>query len=197
MSYQKVQALLNKGISRPTLYQVIIPGVSRKVNDQLEFLVKQTRVPEVSSISVVASGHEAMGVVREQPVRVSYASPFSVTVISDRDYTVYKAMREWFDSCVQNSNPFFLSQSSANQRVNYYTTFVREITLKKLEMNVSDGDTEGYFQPFEVVFHNAYPIRVGEIGLSSESRDSRVEFSVEFAYETYTLDTIEQIVPVN
>ena len=195
MSYQKVQALLSKGISKPSLFQVIVPVNDRRVNNQLEFLCKQTRVPEVTSVSVVANGHEAMGVVREQPVRVSFASPFSITVVSDRDFIVYKAMREWFETTAQNANPFIFG-ASASQRINYYSTFVREITLKKLEMDGSSNGEPGYVAPFEVVFHNAYPIRVGEIGLSSESRDSFTEFQIDFAYETYTFDREERKVEV-
>ena len=198
MSYDKVTALLSKGVSRPALYQVMVPGITRQANDQLEFMCRETRVPEVTSVSITANGHEAMGVVREQPVRVSFASPFSISVISDRDYVVYKAMREWFDSTAQNANPFFLG-SGDSQRINYYREFVRDITLRKLELNGStnrEQDSEGYYSPFEIVFNNAYPIRIGEISLSSEARDAYVEFNIDFAYETYTFVPTDSTVGV-
>lgn len=215
MSYDKVKALLAKGISRPTLFQVMIPNITREANDQLEFLCKETRVPEVTADSIAVSGHEAMGVVREQPTRITYSSPFSITVISDRDYTVYKALREWFDSLAVNANPFALQLpediaritpfvSGNNQRINYYNSIVRNITLKKLEQNgltrpedARDTPANAMFKPFEVIFNNAYPIRIGDITLSSEQYDSRVEFKVDFAYETYTLDTRTEIVRPN
>ena len=113
---------------------------------------------------------------------IEFGKPFSITVISDRDYTVYKEMREWFESLAQNSNPNLLGGTGQTQRINYYSDITRSITLKKLEQN---GD-QRYYQPFEIIFERAYPINIGEIQLNSESVDSRVEFTVDFTYETYT-----------
>ena len=105
MSYQAVKAILAKGISRPTLFQVIIPGIGRQAQDQLTFLCKSASVPEISTDTIVVNGHDALGVTREQATMVTYAKPFQITVISDRDYTVYKEMRAWFDTLIQNANP--------------------------------------------------------------------------------------------
>ncbi len=180
MSYQSVKALLSKGISRPTLFQVIMP-VGRQANDQLEFLCKTATVPEVAADTIAVNGQEALGVVREQVALITYAKPFSITVISDRDYIVYKEMRRWFDSLSKNANPNRAALGSS-QRPSYYDTVTRTITLKKLEQ---DGG-EKYYQPFQIDFNKAYPIRIGEIGLDSESTDSKVEFQIDFTYETYT-----------
>ena len=184
MSYQAVKAILAKGISRPTLFQVIMP-IGRLANDQLEFMCKTAAVPEVSVDTIVVNGHESQGVVREQATMVTYAKPFQITVISDRDYTVYKAMREWFDTLAENANPFSRESllSGDSQRVNYYNSVTKQITLRKLEQN----GKQGYHQPFEVEFNNAYPIRIGELQLDTESTDSRMEFTVSFTYETYTM----------
>ena len=54
MSYQSVKSLLSKGVSRPTLFQVLIPGISRGAQDQLTFLCKSASIPEVA----VISGHK-------------------------------------------------------------------------------------------------------------------------------------------
>ena len=182
MSYQAVQALLSKGISRPTLFQVIMPVVSDGANRQLDFLCKEASVPQVGVSTITANGHEALGVVREQPTFVEYAKPFSITVISDRDYTVYKELRRWFNLIAQNANPNVTALNGKSQRVNYFDTFARTITLKKLEQN---GD-QRYYQPFQIDFDKAYPVNIGEIGLSSEAYDGKVEFQVDFTYETYT-----------
>ncbi len=181
MSYQAVQALLSKGISRPTLFQVIMP-VSFGANRQLDFLCKEASVPQVAVSTIAVNGHESLGVVREQPSFVEYAKPFSITVISDRDYIVYKEMRRWFDTIAQNANPNLIGSSGQSQRVNYFDTFAKTITLKKLEQN---GD-QRYYQPFESNFNKAYPDNIGDITLSSEAYDGKVEFSVDFTYETYT-----------
>ena len=188
MSYQAVKALLAKGISRPTLFQVLIPDLRRETQDQLTFMCKAAAVPEVAVDTVLVNGHEAMGVVREQPTIVTYSKPFQITVIADRDYTVYKEMREWFDTISLNANPFsrFVPSASGNsQRINYYNSFTKQITLKKLEQN---GEQD-FDSPFEVEFNKAYPIRIGELALDTESRDSYMEFTVSFTYETYTMNS--------
>ena len=189
MSYNSVRALLQKGISRPTLFQVIMP-IGRLAQDQLTFLCKTASVPEVAVDTIAVNGHESLGVVREQATLVTYSKPFSITVISDRDYTVYKEMRKWFDTLAKNANPnerglggFAVTGSS--QRMNYFDAVTRQITLKKLEQN---GE-QGYDQPFEVEFNNAYPIRLGSLDLDTESFDNKMEFTVDFTYETYSIDT--------
>lgn len=181
MSYQSVKALLSRGISRPTLFQVIMP-IGRGANDQLEFLCKSASVPETAADTIAVNGQDALGVVREQVALITYAKPFSITVISDRDYTVYKEMRKWFETLSKNANPQTSLVDGASQRPAYYDSVTRKITLKKLEQ---DGG-EQYYEPFQVDFNKAYPVRIGEISLDSENKDSFVEFQVDFTYETYT-----------
>ena len=85
MSYSTVKALLKNGVSRPTLYKVSMPLRSAKAqnaNEQLEFLVKSTAVPQVAVTTLASNGHLAMGVVQNTPARVEFAKPFSITVIS-------------------------------------------------------------------------------------------------------------------
>ena len=96
MSYEAVKSLLNRGgVARPTLYRVIVPTFkvgTQEVNDQLEFLCSATAVPEVSVNTVTALGQDAQGVVRESPSNVIFGKPFTMTVISDTDYIVYKGL---------------------------------------------------------------------------------------------------------
>ena len=191
MSYSSVQAILSRGISRPTLYEVVMPlGVGGEAaREQLRFLCNRTAVPEATAATIAVNGHEAMGVTREQPTMVQFSSPFSVTVIADRDYTVYKAMRRWFETLGTNVNPNVIGGlGGASQRVAYYDTFKRNITLRKLELQggQTTQDPPRYMEPFSIEFNNAFPVRIGEISLSSEEQDSRVEFQIDFAYETYT-----------
>ena len=182
MSYQSVKALLSKGISRPTLFQVIVPGITRQATDQLEFLCKTASVPEVASEGMAVLGQDALGVTREQTILITFAKPFSITVVSDRDYTVYKEMRKWFETLSKNANPNKIGSTGSSQRPAYYDSITRQITLKKLEQ----AGGEEYFEPFQIDFNKAYPVRIGEISLDSESQDAFVEFQVDFTYETYT-----------
>ena len=177
MSYTRVQALLDKSISRPTLFQMIIP-IGARANDQLEFMCKTATVPEIRMNTIAVNGHEAMGVVREQGTQVVYGNPFSITVISDRDYIVYDAIRAWFHSMAVNANPVL----GGSQKISYYDTIKRSMTLIKLEQ----GGDQNYIQPFRIRFNNAFPVAIGEIQLDTSSENSYVEYTIDFAYETYT-----------
>ena len=196
MSYDAVRALLDRGVSRPTLYEVTITWPldigGRESNRQLEFLCKQTAVPPTALNTIAVPGHEAMGVTREQPTVVTFSSPFTITVISDRDYTVYKDIKRWFDVIAQNANPNnpVFGNAGTSQRMNYYETFVRQITLRKLELQGGRGTREAnsYSEPFRIEFNNCFPVRLGELSLASDATDSAMEFSVDFSYETYTFD---------
>ena len=70
----------------------------------------------------------------------------------------------------------------------YYDTFKRQITLIKLEQQGGRGTREAnsYSEPFRIEFNNAFPVRLGELSLASDATDSKMEFTVDFAYETYT-----------
>ena len=191
MSYDAVKSILSRGISKPTLYQVVVPlnPGDQNARRQLEFLCKNTAVPEAVANTIVVNGHEAMGVTREQPTFIQFSSPFSITVIADRDYTVYKAMRNWFETMGTNLNPN-VGINGTSQRIAYYNTFKRTIELKKLEPQGGKGTREAnsFVEPFRVKFNNAFPVRIGEIALASDATDSMVEFQIDFAYETYTFD---------
>lgn len=194
-SYSSIQSILSAGISRPTLYRVVVPLNDRAADDQISFLCKQTAVPSANAMTIAANGHDALGVVREQPTRIVYSNPFSMTIISDRDYTVYKAMRKWFETLCSNggANPDLVAGfSGKSQRINYFNDIARTITLTKLEQNskYTRGQRTGdYYVPFQINFNNAFPVNIGELVLDSSSQDTAMEFRVDFAYETYTFIT--------
>ena len=166
-SYNSVKALLSRGISRPSLYEVLVPlGIGGlNAQEQLRFLCSKTAVPPVSVNTIAVNGHEAMGVTREQPTFVQFTSPFSITVISDRDYTVYKALKRWLDTVATNANPNRIGGvNGQSQRISYYDTFRRNIILKKLEQQGGRGTREpnSYSEPFRIEFNNAFPVNIGE-----------------------------------
>ena len=197
-SIDQVKAVISNGISRPTLFRLIIPGISTPAQDQLSVLCKTAKVPEISLSSIAVNGQDSQGVTREQPARVVYANPFTITVIADRDYTVYDALREWFQTSSLNSNPFVVEpdegivSTSQNQKIGYYDSLVRNLILEKLEymsreeLDKKKEEDEIYFSPFRVQFNNAHIARIGELGLDSQMTDTMMEFTVDFAYETYS-----------
>ena len=181
MSYSSIKALLSKGVSRPTMYQVIIPRIGFESNRQIELLCKATRVPEMSVTTINANGQDAQGVVRQSPAHMTFSQPFSCTIISDRDYIVYKAVKAWMSSITTNGNPIS-GGAQAAQKADYYNSITETITLRKLENN-GEGTM---MSPFAVNFNNAYPVRMGELSLGSDQYDTFMEFQVDFYYETYT-----------
>ena len=190
MSYEQARALLDRGVSRPTLYSVEMPfNVPRRTSDYLKFFCNTTAIPSVTHQTTVANGHEFQGVSREQPIAVVYGKPFTITVIENSEFSVYKDLRAWFDSCAQNSNP---QQNARSQRMNYYSTFVQDMTLTKLEQpgntTIGTGGLDGEFnKPLKVTFFNAYPVAMGRIALSSDAVDTATTYDISFTYETYNV----------
>lgn len=189
MSYVAAMSLLHRGIARPTLYNISIPGIGTDANSQLNFFCKATTVPGVSVETVAAAGQEFHGIVREQPTSVIYEKPFTITVISDKDHIVYRAMRQWFNQSALNSN----QDQGRNQRMTYYNNLVRDFTLSKMEqpahsITTSNGgmSIENYDIPFRVQFINAYIVSIGAISLGSDQFNGMVEFDVSFTYESHS-----------
>ena len=197
MSYHTAAALLDRGPSRPTLYSVRIPGISGYTNRYLGFYCQVTAIPEVRIDTVLANGHENMGIVREQPTNVIYGKPFEMTVIENPRFSVYKEMRNWLDSTTFNANQNGnLLGFGRSQRQQYYNTFVRDMELRKLEQgwqNMADQpddeffDDYGYDNPLTVKFINAYPISISAIQLGSEMNDLSTTFTISFTYESYNV----------
>jgi hypothetical protein len=182
MSYEQARALMEKGVSRPTLYEVQLPGkVNRRTSEYLKFFCNSTAIPSISLQTVAANGHENQGIVREQPIAVVYGKPFVMTVIENSRFEVYKSIREWIDSTALNAN----QQRGRTQKMNYYNTFVSDMSLTKLE-NSTLGSF--YSRPLTVTFLNAYPVSIGQISLGSELIDTATTFDVSFTYESYTVN---------
>jgi len=190
MSYQSAKALLDKGVSRPTLFTLRLPSerVSSKTNDHLDIFCTVATIPEVRLDTVVVPGHENMGIVREQPTSVMFGKPFSITVIERTDYSTYSDIRKWLDLTAVNANQN--SRLGRSQRMNYYNTFVSDMDLLKLEYS-KDGNSDktGYEQVMRVNFINAYPINIGQISLNTETQNTYTTYNVDFTYESYSVTT--------
>ena len=186
---------MSKSVSRPTLYSVKMPSpvVSQQVNDYLNFFVKEVTIPEVRTQTIVANGHEYLGIVREQPTNILYGKPLTMTVIENSGFLVYKAMREWFDTLALNANQSG-GLGDRSLRISYYDTFTYDLEIEKLEQPDTISDVEGsdesnanYKKPITVRFINAYPVNVGQISLASDAIDTPTTFSLSFSYESYTV----------
>lgn len=211
MSYKDAQALLNRGVSRPTLYSLLLPnrfgvngagaadGIRTETNDYLQLFCKTVSVPESSISTTNANAHEYLGITREQPTNMIYGKPLSITVIENSEFSNYRDIRRWMDRTTQNANQGTNGRVGVgrNQRMQYYNTYVGDIQLIKLEFpegseRGSDGFDPAYVkeyrEAFRVHFINAYPINLGEIVMGSDMFDQMTEFKVDFTYESYHLD---------
>lgn len=195
MSYDAAAALLRTGPSRPTLFSVSMPQISGEVNDYLNFFCKATSIPSLSLETASLNGQTNMGIVRQQPLAMIYGKPFTMTVIENSDFTVYKAMREWIDLTTQNANQTgAFGFGGRSHRQNYYDTYTNDFTLTKLEQpdNITgvNGGTlnQNYKQPLKVTFLNAYPVEISSLGLDTSSQNTSMEFDINFTYESYTVE---------
>lgn len=205
------KALMNRGVSRPTLYSVKMPsrwgnadigrgGVDSTVNDYLDLFCKNIRVPEGRLDVIQANGHEHMGIARETPQNFIYGKPLSMTVIENSDFMIYKAMRNWIESTGVGVS--INQQRRRTIKMSYYDSFVGDIELYKYENpNIGKGKNSqvpeliedsrlnnyGYKVPIGWRFYNAYPIVIGSLDLASDATDAALEFSVDFTYESYSV----------
>ena len=199
MTFERAKVLLNRGLSRPSLFMVDIPAISTASNDYLKFFCKSTRIPEVSQETVGASGQGRTGIMRQQPTMITFGKPFAMTVIERSDFIVYKNMREWFEKTC----PPYNTLGNESQRMEYYDNFVYDMRLIKLELPYEAWDSrglqnsmdrgivnaDGYRQVLDVTFKNAYPTTIGDINFDTENRNSMTTFDISFNYESYHVQT--------
>ena len=112
-----------------------------------------------------------------------FGKPFTMNVIADSEFKVYKDLREWFNQSSTNASQG--SNANRSHRMNYYESFIEDMKLIKLEVG---GDGQEYKRVLTVNFINAFPIQIGNVDLSSENTNAVTEFQVQFAYESYNIE---------
>ena len=203
MSYERVKSLLDRGISRPTLYNVRLPvgpvGVDGFTHDYAGILCVSVNLPETRTNTITANGHEYQGIVRDQPTHIVFAKPLTLTLVADRDYTAYKSLMQWFGRTAAVGSPINLGGPPRFQRMEFHRLMKADITLDKLEFpegsrtfkneDISKGN---YNQRYKTVisfnFLNCFPTSIGSISLGSDRTDSYATFDVDFMYESYHIE---------
>jgi hypothetical protein len=190
MSLEFAKSILQNGQSRKTLYEFSSSRVQRHIQDYMSFYCQSTEIPGLRYNSIYASGHEFMGITREMPTMAIYQKPIRLTFILDSQWKIYKAMRGWLDLACKNINQSTSGPFGRSQRMNYYTDYVSDFELHKLEnkitgMEVSTDMTASYQKIMTWKFINAYPIDISDVELSSEGVNQYSTFDVEMTYESY------------
>lgn len=190
MSYEAARSLLNRSISRPTLYSVRMPNtwVSNRTNQYLDFFCNSTAIPEARVDTIAVPGHDFMGIVREQPVAMMFGKPLTLSVVENSDFLTYRELKNWLNATTVNANQNQVGTYGRSQRMRYYDTYTADIQILKLEQAQNNtGKTMGYREVMRVNFINAYPLSVSPIRLNSEAVNEYTTFEASFTYESYSV----------
>ena len=202
MSYTKAISLLERSVSRPTLYSVRLGSrVTQRTNDYLNFFCESVSIPEVRYNTLIAPGQEYMGVTRDMPTAAIYGKPLTMRVIENKNFDIYRDLRGWFDSVGININqPGAITGGSTGrtQRMNYYETYTSDIEIIKLECKDKETASslllgqgnDGMREVLRVKFINAYPTNMGQIDMNSNNRNTYLAYDVQFTYESYHVTTL-------
>jgi len=185
-AYGEVQALLGRGVSRPTLYRVeftppgdgtFLDSVS-ELNDYSRYLIKEATVPGSTVITTAVKGQSRIGVFYDQPIGVDFQDTFQLQFVERNDFFVHKFFMDWNKLTVPG---FEQSREGAmNIHVGYYDEFATTIQLIKM-----DSGRTGLYDKMTYTIHGAYPVDVNTIVLASDAVDSYVVTTILFKYETY------------
>ena len=201
MSYEKARALLNKSVSRPTLYSVAIPRGDSKIQEYIKLYCTEVSIPTLDHTTINANGHESLGVVRVQPTSVRHGGRLTMTLIENSDFDVYNFFRALYDeSASEGSNPVDFNPSMT-QRMSYRDDFKFDFSIFKLENPGQDdirkfkqvrgpGVDQGYVPVQKFDFRNAYVTAISSIALNSAASNTFLRLQVNIAYEVYSTSTM-------
>ena len=200
MSAQQARTLLDRGLSKPSLFQFSIPNNDKtesfRASDYLDLYCKSVVFPEITHDVILSNGHFRTGVVTQQPTGFKYNKPLVITMVERSDYYAYEEFRQWFDR-----TGFKTNDDDGAQNMRYKDDYTTDITLKKFEIptfpagsskgtNIYGGTNDmedGYRHVWTVDFINAFITSIGNINYSSDAVDAMVEYDVEFYYDMYKI----------
>jgi hypothetical protein len=199
MSASIAQSLMNRGLSKPSLYQLEIPNNGKtayfNANDYIKYYCKNVTLPEITHDVLLSNGHFRQGVVTQQAAGFKYNKPLVATIIERSDYFSYQEFHQWLMNTGVRIN-----RDSGFQRLSYKDNYVADIKLRKLELPTMNKNgrmsnyenyrdmNDGFREVFDVTFVNAFITSLGTINYSSDAVDSMVEYEVEFYYDSYVIN---------
>lgn len=179
--YENVSKILSSGVASANRYEVIYSGHGGYFQDVIDlnahskYLVSSATVPGRSFTTGQIRGDMGLGVERKYVTGIMF-NEFTLTYTLTGDMRVHQLMNQWAEDCAPRISG--ASTGRKDIRIAYYEDYVDpKIIIKKLERDGSVSMVTNVY--------NAYPIMVADLSLSSGSNNSALEFSVQFAYETF------------
>lgn len=176
---------IGAGFARPSLFSVEIVGKgvgsilsgSTSTIRSLSLLCNSAIIPGLNMVTTETS------LDYRAKVKQKVYDDISLSFFCTEDMAELHFFQEWMESMV---NP-------VTNRVGFYDSYVRNITINKLNLSSSSGEeTSGVdidnYLTLETVLHDAYPKRIDPIAMDYSSKDSIMTMNVSFGYRNYVQD---------
>ena len=135
MSYTQALALMNKGRSNPSDYQVLLPpSVARlspdgNIQDYLRFFCRAVTLPGVTHNVTQLRGQENVGIARNVMTGKTYGSPVVMTFSERSDLVIYTTLKRWMDTAFIGSEQ--LDRTSRSLRANFHDNVTNDVIIHK------------------------------------------------------------------
>lgn len=199
MIYDQVKKLLSKGPASTNRYSAIFSGGGgldqqggsatggtlgwanglqselRLLNEHSDLLISSIQFPGRSFATGEMRGDRALGLTRKYIHSVMF-NEFSMTFTLNGTLDVHYIFTTWLENAAPRVTGPSLTRKDI--RIQYYNSYVDpKIVLKKMERT---GEVS-----LVTNVYNAFPLNVSDLSLSASGNNSTLEFTVNFAYETF------------
>jgi hypothetical protein len=137
----------------------------------LRFLCKSAVIPSMQ-ISTNNIAPQNIGMIERRPVTMEQYDLLPLQFMMDSDFRTYKFFNRWIQTIVNHND-----ENPVGNGV-YYATYKDNI-VSTVTIEVFSENEKSY----EVQLHNAFPINLGEIGLSWENSAEVMTLPIAFTYD--------------
>ena len=149
----------------------------RTLNEHSNLLISNVQFPGRSFATGQMRGDQAIGHTRKY-VHSMMFNEFAMTYTLTGELEVHSIFNMWAESLAARKAVGKNPVNRRDVRINYYHSYIDpKIILKKMER---DGSVS-----LVTNVYNAFPLNVSDLALSASSNSSTLEFTVNFAYESF------------
>ena len=188
--YESVNKLLESGPASSNRYEAIFTGggiggspgwisgdysTLRQLNEHSRFLIQSIQFPGRSFTTGELRGEMGIGLTRKYVTSVMF-NEFAMTFLLTGDMAVHDIFNNWYEKTGVRRGRGPTNRQDI--RMNWYDSYIDpKIILKKFERTGESSMT--------CLVYNAFPINLSDLSLTSSSNNNQLEFTVNFAYETF------------